>query len=167
MSARRTHNATAERPYRYRGFSWAWAALLIALLLPEPCAAGDPLIVVLKNTLLGGTAGLVLGGTLTLVVDEDSRSDVVRWGVVIGAFGGFALGVAMALRGEEDLFAQQLPAGWESGAPGTYALDRNPCSQRSDRQGPAAGQPYGEPPLPGEARLSGFGIQLALVRVDW
>jgi len=81
-------------------------ALLLGMLTPP--ATAEPLLGVLKNTLLGGATGLVLGGTATLVVDdEDDRSGVVRWGIVIGTFAGFSLGVALAVRGEEDLFATQ------------------------------------------------------------
>jgi hypothetical protein len=78
--------------------------LLLVAGLPRPAAAEEPLLTVMKNTLLGAATGLILGGTLTLVVEDDSRSEVIRWGVVVGTFGGFALGTALAWRGEEDLF---------------------------------------------------------------
>jgi hypothetical protein len=69
-----------------------------------PAGAAEPILTVLKNTLLGGATGLLLGGTATLVTDDEHRADVVRWGVVIGTFGGFALGVVRAVRGDEDVF---------------------------------------------------------------
>lgn len=78
--------------------------LLLLAGLARPIPAEEPLLTIMKNTLLGGATGLILGGTLTLVVDEDSRSEVIRWGVVIGTFSGFGLGAALAWRGEEDLF---------------------------------------------------------------
>ncbi|MCK4412891.1 MAG: hypothetical protein KAY32_05050 [Candidatus Eisenbacteria sp.] len=77
---------------------------LVLTGLARPVQAQDALLTIMKNTLLGGATGLILAGTLTLVVEEDSRSDVVRWGVVIGTFAGFALGATLAWRGEEDLF---------------------------------------------------------------
>jgi hypothetical protein len=80
-------------------------ALALTLILPSPARAADPLLTVLKHTLLGAATGLVLGATITLVADEESRPEVVRWATVIGTFGGFGLGVALALQGEEDLFA--------------------------------------------------------------
>jgi len=88
-------------------------ALALTLILPSPARAADPLLTVLKNTLLGAATGLVLGATITLVADEESGPEVVRWAAVIGTFGGFGLGVALALQGEEDLFAE---SGGRSGA---------------------------------------------------
>lgn len=83
-----------------------WRSLLLGglLLLPCPARAADPLLTVLRNTLLGGVTGLVLGGAVGLVTDEDHRGDVVRWGFVLGTFGGFAMGVNLAARGDEGLF---------------------------------------------------------------
>lgn len=70
----------------------AQAALLS--LSPAPAQASDNgVLQVMKSALYGGVAGLLLGGVLTLVVDSDSRDDVVRWGVVLGTFGGFAYGI--------------------------------------------------------------------------
>jgi hypothetical protein len=86
------------------------ALLLSALiLLPGPARAADPVITVLKNTLLGGVTGLILGGTVSLVTDKDHRGDVVRWGFVLGTIGGFALGVTLAARGEEGLLMSGPP----------------------------------------------------------
>ena len=91
---------------RRRRVADVWRPLLLSglLLLPGPARAADPLLTVLKNTLLGGVTGLVLGGAVSLVTEKDHRSDVVRWGFVIGTFGGFAMGVNLAVRGHEGLF---------------------------------------------------------------
>jgi hypothetical protein len=87
-------------------------ALLGALLLaPGAARAADPMVTVLRNTLLGGVTGLVLGGALSLVTSEEHQGDTVRWGFVIGTFGGFGLGVALAARGEDALFSgTRIPA---------------------------------------------------------
>jgi hypothetical protein len=80
---------------------------LLALALTLRCApagASEPILTVLKNTLLGSATGLILSGAATLVVHDEDRADVVRWGVVVGTFGGFALGVVRAIRGDEDVF---------------------------------------------------------------
>jgi hypothetical protein len=68
------------------------------------------MLTIMKNTLYGSVTGLILGGTLTLVVDKEDRDDVVRWGVVIGTFSGFAYGVYAAQMGEEDLLGRLAPA---------------------------------------------------------
>jgi hypothetical protein len=83
--------------------------LALLLALPVQARASDPLLTVAKNTLLGGITGLVLGATLTLVVKEDARSDVVRWGVVAGTFAGLGVGIYVASRGEDDLFSGGYP----------------------------------------------------------
>jgi hypothetical protein len=75
------------------------------------------MLTILKNTLLGSVTGLVLGGTLSLVAGEDHQGDVVRWGVVVGTFGGFALGAGLALRGEEELFSAAPASGVSDVAP--------------------------------------------------
>lgn len=46
-----------------------------------------------KNAVYGALTGLLLGGVVALVSDEDSRGDAIRWGVVIGTFGGVAYGI--------------------------------------------------------------------------
>ncbi|MBU1700737.1 MAG: hypothetical protein KJ970_01645 [Candidatus Eisenbacteria bacterium] len=71
--------------------------------------AEEPMLTITKNTLYGALTGLVLGGTLTLVVDEEKRDDVVRWGVVIGTFGGFGFGLYTASRGGEDYLSRWNP----------------------------------------------------------
>jgi hypothetical protein len=105
-----------NRPPRPRCRTRLWGLILAGLLLLRPATAGaaEPLITILKNMLLGGAVGTILGGSVTLVVHEEARADAVRWGAVIGTFGGFTLGVMLALRGEDDLFARAVT---ESPAP--------------------------------------------------
>lgn len=80
-------------------------AILVALavpgapLSPAPARAeGEGFKTIITNTGYGLACGLVLGGVLTLVVDSDDRSEVLRWGVVIGTFSGFGYGVYAATR---------------------------------------------------------------------
>jgi hypothetical protein len=103
---------TRVLPPRPHPFSHLVRALLLSalILLPGPAGAAEPVVTVLKNTLLGGVTGLLLGGTVSLVTDKDHRGDVVRWGFVLGTLGGFVLGVSLAARGEEGLFMSG-PAG--------------------------------------------------------
>jgi hypothetical protein len=102
----------------------------MGLWIPTSSAAqsNDRLVTIAKDTLYGGLIGLVLGGTLTLVVDEEDRDDVVRWGVVIGVFGGFAFGVWEATRSDDLLSAVPRP-----GDPPDA-----PSYVRSGNQGPLA-----------------------------
>jgi len=79
-------------------------AIILCLLMPQVAQAKEPLVIIAQDTLLGGVVGLVLGGTLTLVVDEDKRSETVRWGVVIGTFGGFGFGLWHATYPDNELF---------------------------------------------------------------
>lgn len=53
----------------------------------------NPVLEVAKSTLYGGLAGIVLGGALALVVDEDSRGDVFKWCFVGGTLVGTAAGI--------------------------------------------------------------------------
>jgi len=140
---RASHRPTALR----RRLRWI-GLLLVAALLPGPpsARADEPIMTIAKNMLLGGATGMILGGTLTLVVDEDQRGEVVRWGVVIGTFAGFALGTALALRGDEDLL---------SAAPTPKRLPP-----------PEAGHPRAGPPLPGAAG-GGWGLRIAVLRLAW
>jgi hypothetical protein len=78
-----------------------WSVLLLLCLLipiatrqaPPAYADENKILTVTKDALYGAGAGLLLSGVTTLVVAKDSRSDVLRWGIVIGTFGGFAYGV--------------------------------------------------------------------------
>jgi O-antigen/teichoic acid export membrane protein len=122
------------------------AAFLVALLLlgvvpgstPSPARAEEPMLTIMKNTLYGAITGLILGGTLTLVVEKEKRDDVVRWGIVIGTFAGFAYGLYEASRGEEDLLSRRLPSQEPK------LLDRGPLALRMDV--PLAGQLAGGAP---------------------
>ena len=52
----------------------------------------NPVLTVAKSTLWGGLTGLVLGGAIALVA-EDNEEDIVKWSFVAGTFGGFAYGL--------------------------------------------------------------------------
>jgi hypothetical protein len=54
--------------------------------------AENPVVTIAKSTFWGGLTGLVLGGAIALVVD-DNQEDIVKWSFVAGVFGGFAFGV--------------------------------------------------------------------------
>lgn len=78
------------------------ASLLAALLL-VPAGVGaqvtvnrqgdeNPAILVTKSIFWGGLGGLILGGAIALVADEN-EGEIVKWSFVGGAFGGLALGL--------------------------------------------------------------------------
>ena len=102
------------------------SALSLALVLTlaqspmAPARAQDSsndLLVIAKSSLFGGLVGLVLGGVTALVVDSDDRDDAVRWGIVLGTFGGFGYGVyAVSTDGDDDFFGA-LPPGAEGSSP--------------------------------------------------
>jgi hypothetical protein len=56
-------------------------------------AQENAILSITKNALYGGAAGMLLGGVTALVVHEGSRDDAIRWGIVLGTFGGFAYGI--------------------------------------------------------------------------
>ena len=131
-------------------------AMILAMLPCGTARAADPLMTVLKATLVGSITGLVLGGTLTLVVDDESRSETVRWGVVIGTFAGFGVGVWQAATGRDDLFA-----GW-AGSPAAQA-------QRGLQPAALATGDRADAPRPeglGHAR-AGCQVRLSLLRLSW
>jgi len=52
----------------------------------------NPVLEVAKSAYWGAVAGFVLGGAITLV-DDDHSFAPLRWGIALGAFGGFGAGV--------------------------------------------------------------------------
>ena len=162
VSTARAHRPRCRPPAS--ALSRAGLTLLLLLLVARPGHAAEPLLTVSKNMLLGGATGLVLGGTLTLVVAEDERSDVVRWGAVIGTFSGFTLGVLLALRGEEDLFSETSPAAAQpSSSAGLGSLPALALARA--RPGPAPRAPDDR-----EARgrqPGGWGVRMTLLRCNW
>ena len=54
--------------------------------------AENPMITVAKATMWGGVTGLILGGAIALVAD-DNEIDIIKWSLVGGVFVGFGFGV--------------------------------------------------------------------------
>ena len=52
----------------------------------------NPVKVVAKSVFWGAVVGLALGGAIALVADDD-YDDYLKWGFVIGTFGGFGYGL--------------------------------------------------------------------------
>jgi hypothetical protein len=52
----------------------------------------NPVLTIAKATFWGGVTGLLIGGALALVVD-DNQEDYIKWGLVGGIVGGCAFGV--------------------------------------------------------------------------
>lgn len=76
-----------------------------ATVIPQHTArAQDDILLIGKSALYGAATGLLLGGVTALVVDSNDRGDAVRWGIVLGTFGGFAYGIYKVSRGDEDMF---------------------------------------------------------------
>ncbi|MCA9729083.1 MAG: hypothetical protein KC729_15435 [Candidatus Eisenbacteria bacterium] len=90
--------------------------------------ASTPLLTIAKSSLLGGLVGLVLGGVTALVVDSDKRDDSVRWGIVLGTFGGFAYGIyAVSQHSDDDFFGARETFGtetWTRPLPGAARTER-------------------------------------------
>jgi hypothetical protein len=101
------------RPVRARVLGAALLGVLVTCELAGPSRASaepeDRILLLAKSAIYGAVTGLILGGVTALVVDSDSRDDAVRWGIVLGAFGGFAYGIYTISRGEDDLFFRPLP----------------------------------------------------------
>ena len=55
----------------------------------------------------GAATGLLLGGVTALVVDSNDRGDAIRWGIVLGTFGGFAYGVYKVSTNDDDMFYRE------------------------------------------------------------
>ncbi len=96
-------------PIRRMGAGFIALVLLAAALtgtVPKPARADGSdrqLITLTKTTIYGGLLGGLLGLTSALIVKEDSRDDVIRWGVAIGAVSGFAYGIFSIAHGNDDL----------------------------------------------------------------
>lgn len=54
--------------------------------------AENPVLEVAKSTYWGAVAGLVLGGAVSLAKEKHTLAPL-RWGIAMGAFGGFGAGV--------------------------------------------------------------------------
>ncbi len=52
----------------------------------------NPVLTIAKATFWGGVAGLLVGGALALIAD-DNHWDYIKWGVAGGVLGGCAFGV--------------------------------------------------------------------------
>ncbi len=79
----------------------AVVALLLCMVVAASSSAqvtvhreGDenPVITIAKSIMWGGLAGLVLGGAVALVA-EDNEEDIVKWFFVGGTFAGLGYGV--------------------------------------------------------------------------
>ena len=104
----------------------AVAALLAGGVLPRPAAAGrseEKLASITKTTVYGGLLGGLLGLAAALIVEEDRRDDAVRWGVALGAFGGFAFGVVSREEEYDDLSRSLIERSLTAGTiPGSTGL---------------------------------------------
>ena len=97
--------------------------------------AENPVLEVAKSTYWGAVAGLVLGGAVSLAKEKHTLAPL-RWGIAMGAFGGFGAGV---------YFVANRPV---------------PSAMFELRDGvltPAAGLTAFEP-IPGGARLHAVGV---------
>lgn len=92
------------------------AGLLLSLAWPglgggdgaAQARSENKILLLAKTAVYGGLTGLLLGGVAALVVDSDSRDDAVRWGVVLGTFGGFAYGIyTLSTSDDEDFFLRR------------------------------------------------------------
>lgn len=88
----------------------ALIAALAAGSLAPPCraeASEQRLESLTKATIYGALLGGLLGLTSALVVKDSARDDVIRWGIALGAFSGFAYGV-FGIRNEPDRLSEGL-----------------------------------------------------------
>jgi hypothetical protein len=53
----------------------------------------NPMIEVARSTLYGGLAGLMVGGAIALIDEDDDNGDIVKWGFVTGTFVGLGMGL--------------------------------------------------------------------------
>ncbi|MEZ4648926.1 MAG: hypothetical protein R3E97_09115 [Candidatus Eisenbacteria bacterium] len=78
----------------------------LAPVVPAAQAEDNTMIRIAKSTVYGGLLGLLLGGAVAIVVD-DNRDEPIRWGLVLGMFGGFAYGIYSASTGRDDFFMRE------------------------------------------------------------
>jgi hypothetical protein len=80
-----------------------WIALLLLLLILAPRDAGaqvvisregaeNPAVSITKSIFWGGLGGLILGGAIALVA-EDNEGDIIKWSFVGGTAAGLAVGI--------------------------------------------------------------------------
>lgn len=79
--------------------------MLVTPLVPTAAAEDSTILRISKSTIYGGLLGLLLGAAVAIVVD-DNRDEPIRWGLVIGVFGGFGYGIYSASTGRDDFFLQ-------------------------------------------------------------
>jgi hypothetical protein len=71
--------------------------------LPAEAAERETrLLSITKTTIYGALLGGILGLASALVVRDGYEDDAVRWGIVAGAFGGFAYGITTPEEDEWD-----------------------------------------------------------------
>lgn len=80
-----------------------WIALLLLLLILAPRSAEaqvvvsrageeNPAVSITKSIFWGGLGGLILGGAIALVA-EDNEGDIIKWSFVGGTAAGLAVGI--------------------------------------------------------------------------
>ncbi len=94
------------------------AAVLVTVGAPREARADNSFNEIAKTTVLGAAAGLVVGSAIALLADD---GEPVKWGFVIGTFGGLAYGVANQNRSSASLI--ELRHG-TIGTGGMASLDR-------------------------------------------
>lgn len=96
-------------PSPFGGIVAAALLLVVSILaFAPPAAAGDSddkMLVITKTTVYGAVLGGLLGLTSSLVVDDDSRDDAIRWGVALGSIAGFVYGIINSHDDGLDFFA--------------------------------------------------------------
>ena len=87
-------------------------ALLVGGAAPDSSAASRErkLLSTAKTTIYGALLGSLLGLATSLVVRDGYKDDAVRWGIVLGAFGGFVYGVTEQEEDDLDLLSARPPA---------------------------------------------------------
>jgi hypothetical protein len=96
-----------------------------------------------KSTIYGALLGGLLGLTSALVVRDSARDDVIRWGVALGAFSGFAYGVYGIGHGS-DSFSRGFDGNLPSGSGPTGQMRGGGDPDRADRRDLIGGWRLGE-----------------------